>query len=72
MQSGLEESVRQQRLTLFGQNEIDIEEKSVLSLLVDEVRVIQILATGTELTPHLDHPSFLCVPNRHYHRLVLG
>ncbi|KAI0051214.1 P-type ATPase [Auriscalpium vulgare] len=34
---GLDESVRQQRLTLFGLNLIDIEGKSTISLMVDEV-----------------------------------
>lgn len=37
VQSGLEESTRRQRLALFGKNEIDIEAKSTISLLVDEV-----------------------------------
>ncbi|KAF9501599.1 hypothetical protein BDN71DRAFT_1461138 [Pleurotus eryngii] len=35
--NGLTEPVRRQRLTLFGKNEIDIEGKSSLSLLVDEI-----------------------------------
>nr|GAT56792.1 Ca-transporting ATPase [Mycena chlorophos] len=34
---GIESSVRQQRLLLFGKNKIDIEGKSTISLLVDEV-----------------------------------
>jgi cation-transporting ATPase 13A3/4/5 len=38
--SGLDEGVRRQRLTLFGKNEIDIEGKSIISLLIDEVCVI--------------------------------
>jgi hypothetical protein len=38
LQSGLEESVRQQRKSLFGLNEINIEGKSTISLLIDEVR----------------------------------
>ncbi|KAJ6594005.1 Ca-transporting ATPase [Mycena capillaripes] len=37
VQNGIETSVRQQRLTLFGKNEVDIEGKSTVSLLVDEV-----------------------------------
>ncbi|KAJ7287425.1 Ca-transporting ATPase [Mycena rebaudengoi] len=36
VQTGLDSSVRRQRLTLFGQNEVNIEGKSTLSLLVDE------------------------------------
>lgn len=41
VQNGLYESVRKQRLTLFGKNEVDIEGKSSASLLIDEVRLIQ-------------------------------
>ncbi|KAJ7346731.1 hypothetical protein DFH08DRAFT_869152 [Mycena albidolilacea] len=37
VQNGMETPVRQQRLTLFGKNEVDIEGKSTVSLLVDEV-----------------------------------
>ncbi|KAI0305581.1 P-type ATPase [Multifurca ochricompacta] len=37
VKSGLEEPMRHQRLTLFGPNIIDIEGKSAISLLVDEV-----------------------------------
>ncbi|KAI0318235.1 hypothetical protein OF83DRAFT_1057181, partial [Amylostereum chailletii] len=37
VRDGLQESVRQQRQTLFGLNVIDIEGKSTLSLMVDEV-----------------------------------
>ncbi|TFY78130.1 hypothetical protein EWM64_g5879 [Hericium alpestre] len=37
VKNGLEEPVRQQRLTLFGPNVIDIEGKSTASLLVDEI-----------------------------------
>ncbi|KAG6813565.1 hypothetical protein H0H92_009957 [Tricholoma furcatifolium] len=37
VQNGLDESVRQQRLKLFGNNEIEVEAKSTISLLVDEV-----------------------------------
>jgi len=38
VQNGLRQPVRRQRLILFGNNEIDIEGKSTISLLVDEVR----------------------------------
>ncbi|KAF5380526.1 hypothetical protein D9615_004513 [Tricholomella constricta] len=37
VQNGLDESIRKQRLLLFGNNEIEIEGKSTISLLVDEV-----------------------------------
>ena len=37
VQNGLPDAVRKQRTILFGQNLIDVEGKSVLSLLIDEV-----------------------------------
>lgn len=37
VQNGLSADVRAQRLVLFGKNEVDIEAKSTISLLVDEV-----------------------------------
>ncbi|KAL4080351.1 hypothetical protein V8B97DRAFT_2020959 [Scleroderma yunnanense] len=37
VQHGLQQEVRNQRLTLFGSNLVDIEGKSTLSLLIDEV-----------------------------------
>ncbi|KAG6886168.1 hypothetical protein C0993_000686 [Termitomyces sp. T159_Od127] len=37
LQGGIEEAVRDQRLLLFGKNEIEVEGKSTISLLVDEV-----------------------------------
>jgi cation-transporting P-type ATPase 13A2 len=37
VQSGISEDVRRQRLLLFGNNEIDVEGKSSVSLLLDEV-----------------------------------
>lgn len=39
VQGGIDESIRRQRLILFGSNEIDIAGKSTISLLVDEVYV---------------------------------
>ncbi|KII92069.1 hypothetical protein PLICRDRAFT_103455 [Plicaturopsis crispa FD-325 SS-3] len=37
VQNGLEQPTRKQRLALFGANEIDIEGKSAVSLLIDEI-----------------------------------
>lgn len=37
VKNGLSKDVHQQRLTLFGPNAIDIEGKSTVSLLIDEV-----------------------------------
>jgi hypothetical protein len=39
IREGLVESISQQRHTLFGNNELDIESKSTFSLLVEEVRI---------------------------------
>ena len=38
VQNGLEKGMHAQRATLFGANLIDIEGKSTVSLLIDEVR----------------------------------
>jgi cation-transporting ATPase 13A3/4/5 len=71
VQNGLEESTRRQRFTLFGNNEIDIEEKSALSLLIDEVtyRRPNMLKPATDLVLLLDHSSILRFPDYHYYRL---
>lgn len=37
VQKGIDSGTKKQRITLFNKNEIDIEGKSTLSLLVDEV-----------------------------------
>lgn len=37
VKEGLDKSVQEQRSTLFGPNAIDIEGKSTMSLLIDEV-----------------------------------
>ena len=37
VQKGIDDATKQQRLTLFNKNEIDIEGKSAVSLLVGEV-----------------------------------
>jgi cation-transporting ATPase 13A2 len=38
VQHGLRDNTRHQRFILFGRNGIDIQEKSIISLLIDEVR----------------------------------
>ena len=53
--SGLDESTREQRRILFGSNSIDIEGKSVLTILLDEVS----FSSPSSSTPeHLDLTSF--------------
>jgi cation-transporting ATPase 13A2 len=37
VQKGIDDVTKEQRLTLFNKNEIDIEGKSTVSLLVEEV-----------------------------------
>lgn len=54
LRSGLNGDVKTSRGTLFGQNAIDIEEKSVLQLLVDEVRFILNMCTS----PHGSSPMY--------------
>lgn len=58
--NGLTEPVRRQRLTLFGKNEIDIEGKSSLSLLVDEVRSSIPIGFGpVSYIPKIIHPFYV-------------
>ena len=40
VQNGINEATRAQRMILFGKNEINIEGKSTMSLLVDEVAFV--------------------------------
>ena len=72
MKNGLEGPLRQQRLTLFGPNVIDIEGKSIISLLVDEVSLV--LYATLELSTDLEigHPPFLRLSNRQHHTVVIG
>lgn len=64
--------VRQQRNTLFGSNEIEIEEKSSLSLLVNEVCEFRFGLLNHLTQPILGHPSVLCLSNRQHHPVVIG
>jgi cation-transporting P-type ATPase 13A2 len=63
VQNGLDQSIRTQRLTLFGSNEIDIEGKSTLALLVDEVSSLPIVTKELVFNSGLDHSPVLCIPN---------
>jgi len=68
IQNGLSQLVRHQRLTLFGPNIVDIEGKSTISLLVDEV--------GGKLMDQqpshhmIDYPPVLRVSSGQHHPLV--
>lgn len=71
IQSGVAGSNRKQRLLLFGNNEIEIESKSTISLLIDEVWTISLILLNLKFW-HLSisgYSSFLCFPNCE-HRLV--
>ena len=70
-QSGMSEAVRRQRLTLFGNNEIDVEGKSTMSLLLDEV-LFDSLTEVNSLIRVQGHPSVFCLPNCKHSSLVTG
>jgi hypothetical protein len=64
--------MRQQRLTLFGHNVIDIEGKSTISLLVDEVSFVLYVTLELSTDLEIGHPSFLRLPDRQHHIVVIG
>ena len=74
IQSGLTPIVRTQRRELFGQNSLDIQGKSTVSLLIDEVcdhRCIYPVGTLNQRVTS-DHPSFLHLPNCEHSSVVIG
>jgi hypothetical protein len=71
VQSGIRKAVRRQRLLLFGNNEIDVEGKSTISLLIDEV----LFYSPTEPRSHIrvqGDPSIFCLPNCKHYSVVTG
>lgn len=63
---GLDGAVRTQRRTLFGPNVMDVEGKSTVSLLIDEVRV-ELCLPRYLANQTADHTPLLCFPNcKHY------
>jgi hypothetical protein len=72
VKNGLEGPMRQQRLTLFGHNVIDIEGKSIISLLVDEVSFVLYVTLELSTDLEIGHPSFLRLPDRQHHIVVIG
>ena len=60
---GLDSDERLKREQVFGRNVIDIQEKTVLQLLVDEVSVLYATIFSNRLI-FLGLPSILCLPNR--------
>jgi hypothetical protein len=64
VQAGLDDSTRDQRRILFGLNTIDIEGKSIVSLLLDEVlHPFYVFQVASILLWTLDE----CVPRPHFH-----
>ena len=72
MKNGLEGPLRQQRLTLFGPNVIDIEGKSIISLLVDEVSFVLYVTLELSTDLEIGHPPFLRLSDCQHHPVVIG
>jgi hypothetical protein len=74
IQNGLTPSVRKQRSVLFGPNTLDIQGKSPISLLIDEVCESPCNLSLGLLKGHLasDHPPFLHLSNREHSPVVVG
>ena len=72
MKNGLDVTLRQQRLSVFGPNVIDIEGKSVISLLVDEVSVVLYVTLKLSTDLEIGHPPFLRLPDRQHYTVVIG
>ena len=72
MKNGLDVPLRQQRLSVFGPNVIDIEGKSVISLLVDEVSFVLYVTLELSTDLEIGHPPFLRLPDCQHHTVVIG
>lgn len=74
IQNGLTPSVRTQRSMLFGQNTLDIQGKSTVSLLIDEVCAHRYIYSVKSLKKRVasDHPPFLHLPNCEHSSVVIG
>ena len=73
IQNGLVPSVRTQRRALFGQNSLDIQGKSTVSLLIDEVGKPSIVFFGPlKGCVASGHPPVLHIPNREHSSMVPG
>ena len=71
IKNGLAEPVREQRNTVFGQNLIDIEGKSAMTLLVDEVRLyVNLPNVAAHAEPAIGYPPLLCIPDCQHCALV--
>ena len=72
VKNGLEEPVRHQRLTLFGANVIEIEGKSIISLLLDEVGFAPCCSPAFSNRPEIGHSPILRLPDCQHRPLVVG
>lgn len=72
IQSGLPPSVRTQRSVLFGSNTLDIQGKSTVSLLIDEVRSIHQLSLLDSRDLTTGHSPVLRIPNCEHSPVVPG
>jgi hypothetical protein len=74
VQKGIDDVTQEQRLTLFDKNEIDIEGKSTVSLLVEEVYGPKVTMSFLSLkyVCIIDHSSLLRVSNCQLHSVVFG
>lgn len=73
MRAGLDAEDRDSREQIFGQNVIDIQQKTVPQLLVDEVRTLQPISVDfASDTLNIGFPSLLYVPGGQSCPLVHG
>ena len=74
VQNGIDDVTKEQRLILFNKNEIDIEGKTTVSLLVEEVARIFIimLLSFLKYVCLIDYSSLLRVSNCQLHSVVFG
>lgn len=73
IQNGLNPSTREQRSALFGPNSVDIQGKSTVSLLIDEVgRASSWMILHYLRVSFPGHSPVLCIPNRKHNSMVAG
>lgn len=72
-QDGLDTPTRRQRSALFGPNLVDIQSKSTVSLLLDEVGFLLFEDICIVTQPiDTDYTSLLCISNCEYYSMVYG
>lgn len=72
MRAGLDAEERDNRELVFGQNLIDVQQKSVSQLLVDEVSTMRYYKNRNPLTVSLGPSPFLYFPDRKPDLVVSG